>query len=213
MTEQESDKNRAAAVTAHILSDAFSPLLTPTLAMAATLWLTNLRYLPSGVLWWALIGVFLITGMLPALLIFWLIRKGKVSDTSISNPKQRFVPYSFAILCYIGAAVFVTTLHAPTWMPVFFLAASVVTALSMLITRWWKISAHSASAGGVAALVYWLVFNGYLNISPMFWLSAAFIIVGLVGWARLYLNHHTPTQVLAGAVMAFIIEYAAVSLI
>lgn len=211
MIEQETQTNKAAATTAHILSDVFSPLLTPTYAMAATLWLTNLRYLPSGVLWWALIGVFLITCLLPAVLIFWLIRKGKVSNTSISNPKQRFIPYSFAILCYIGAAIFVTTLHAPGWMPRFFLGGAIVIALAMLITKWWKISAHAASAGGVAALIYWLVFNGYLNIAPMFWLSASFLIIGCVAWARLYLNHHTPTQVLAGAVMAFVIEFSAVT--
>lgn len=211
MIEQETQANKAAATTAHILSDVFSPLLTPTYAMAATLWLTNLRYLPSGVLWWALVGVFLITCFLPASFIFWLMRKGKVSDTSISNPRQRFIPYSFAIVCYVGAAIFVVVLHAPGWMPRFFLGAAVVTALSMLITKWWKISAHAASAGGVAALIYWLVFNGYLNTAPMLWLTASFLIVGFVAWARLYLNHHTPTQVLAGAVMAFIIEYSAVT--
>ena len=157
--------------------------------------------------------MFIITCLLPASLIFILIRRGKVSDTSISNPRQRGIPYAFAILCYVGAAVFVICLNAPGWMPKFFIGAAIVTALSMLITKWWKISAHAASVGGVSALIYWLVLQGYLNIAPMAWLSLAFLVTGLVCWARLYLRHHTPLQVLAGACMAAFIEFAAVAII
>jgi len=212
MIEQQNIQNKKTTLTAHILSGVFSPLFAPTYAMAMTLWLTNLRYLPSGVLFWALSGVLLITGILPATLIFILIRKGKVSNLGISNPRQRGIPFAFAIVCYIGAGFFVFVLNAPGWMPAFFVGAAIVSGLSMLISKWWKISAHAASAGGVVALVYWLVEQSYINIAPMAWLSASIIITGLVGWARLYLNHHTPSQVFAGATMAFIIELATVTL-
>ena len=211
MTEQQNIPNRKATLTAHIISGVFSPLFAPTYAMAMTLWLTNLRYLPSGVLIWALSGILLITCILPAALIYFLIRKGKVSDFDVSNPRQRGIPFTFATICYIAAAVFVFVLNAPGWMPAFFIGAAIVSGLSMLISKWWKISAHSASVGGVTALIYWLVYQSYLNIAPMMWLSITIIVTGLVGWARLYLRHHTPAQVFAGAILAFIVELATVA--
>lgn len=204
--------NISAQRISHILSDIFSPLLVPSYATAIALWFTMLRYLPLGVKLWALGGVFIITAIAPALVIIALYRTGKVSDMSISDKSQRTIPYCTSMLCYLGAGYFMHSMQAPSWLVAFFYGAAAVSVLSLIITRLWKISAHAGGVGGMAAACYWLALHGLLA-APMLWVSITIAIVGAVSWARLYLNHHTPLQVLAGASMSFIIVFLALSLL
>lgn len=208
MTENTSTK-RVLGV-AHIISDLFSPLLAPTYATAIALWFTMLRYLPLNVKLWALGGIFFITTVAPALVIFTLIRMGKVSNASISDKSQRTIPYCAAILCYIGAGYFMFSMQAPSWLTAFFYGAAITSTLSLIITKWWKISAHTAGIAGVAAACYWLAFHN-LIAAPMLWLTVTFALTGAMAWSRLYLRHHTAAQVLAGATLSFIIEFLALS--
>ncbi len=195
MTSTDKKKDTL-AILAHIASDIVSPMLVPSYAMVAAMCLTPLRLLPSAPKIWATIGVAFITA----------IRLGKVSDTSISNPRERTVPFCAAILCYIGAAFFVRFLHAPYWIQNFYLAAAMVSAISLLVNQWWKISAHTGAVGGLAAIIFWLVQKGLVVQAPLLWLSVAFLLVGIVAWARLYLYKHTLLQTFAGALLGFSIE-------
>ena len=206
----ETKTNRPVSAVAHIISDLFSPLLVPSYALAVALWFTLLRFLPLGVKLMALGGVFFITAVVPALVIFTLYRLGRVSDMSISNKGQRTLPYSVSIACYVGAGLFMLSMQAPPWLVAFFYGAAAVSLLSLLITHWWKISAHTGGVGGFAAVCYWLAFHNTIAL-PMVWVSVAFAVIGAVAWARLYLNHHTPLQVLAGATLSFVIEYSALT--
>lgn len=81
----ENITNRQASTVAHVISDLFSPLLVPSYALSLALWFTLLRYLPLAVKLMALGGVFFITAVIPALVIFILYRMGRVSDMSISD--------------------------------------------------------------------------------------------------------------------------------
>lgn len=196
---------------AHIISDVFSPLLVPTYTMAAALWLTLLRFIPLSAKLWSLSGVFFITAALPALVIFALIKAGKVSDAAISDRTQRTVPYTVAILCYGAAAWYVNALQAPHWLTGFFVGAGLTALLSLVITHWWKISAHTAGTAGATAALYWMAVHGLLGDAGMTVTCIVIAVTGAVAWARLYLNHHTPAQVLAGAAMAALVTYFSTS--
>ena len=193
--------------TAHVISDVFCPLLTPTYAMIVAMCLTRMSYLPGGIRFWTTLGIFGITCMLPLVFILILLRTGKVSDMSISNPRQRKAPYCASIICYFAAAAYLAALHAPLWLSTFFVGAGLISIISMIITQWWKISAHTAGVAGFAAIVFWLSRTGLLIYSPLVWTSIAYLLVGLVAWSRLYLNHHTILQTAAGAALAFTVEY------
>lgn len=208
MTTHDNDKWLTRA--AHIISDTFSPILMPTFAMAVALWLTVMRYIPLGTRLWSLLGVFAISAAIPFLTILALIKAGRVSDTSISDRSQRFWPYLVSVVCYIGAGLYLSGLHAPSWMSAFFYGAAATSAIATVITLAcrWKISAHAAAVSGVVGAVYWLAYQGMLE-APMLWLSVFILLAGLVAWSRLYLDRHTPLQVLAGAVLGFAVEFAA----
>ena len=208
----ETKKQTPAAILAHVISDLFSPLLAPSYGMIAAMWLTRLHYLPLGARLWSTVGIAAITALLPLIFILALMKMGKVKDTSISDPRQRTAPYCASILCYIGAAFFLHALQAPSWLVIFFVGAAIVCLLSLIITKWWKISAHTGGIAGLCAAIFWLARNGMIETAPLVWTSIAFILVGLVAWARLYLNHHTVMQVFAGAALAFAIEYTLLSI-
>ncbi|MDE5632335.1 MAG: hypothetical protein K2I54_05945 [Muribaculaceae bacterium] len=203
---KNNNKRTVASVAAHVLSDVFSPMLLPSYAMIAALTLTPMCLLPTSPKIWATAGVAFITAIIPMLVILILIRMGKVSDVAISNRNERTAPFCATILCYIGAAFFVRYLRAPYWIQNFYLAAAMVSAISLLVTQWWKISAHTGAMGGFAGIIFWMAQRGLLISAPLVWICAAFLVLGLVAWARLYLNKHTVLQTLAGATLGFTVE-------
>lgn len=208
----ETTENRYVTKAAHIISDVFSPIMMPTYAMAVALWLTIMVYLPLPARLKALFGVFAITAVIPFLFIVIMIRLGKISDASISDRSQRPAPYCVSIVCYIGAALMLISMRAPVWLSTFYFGAAAVSLLSLIITRWWKISAHAGAVGGVAGGMYWLACRGLL-MNPVLWLCIVIALTGLLCWSRLYLGRHTVMQVIAGAVMAFLVEYGMLCLI
>lgn len=195
---------------AHILSDVFMPLFVPTYGMIIAMWFTPLQYLPLSTRIWSTAAIALMTAIIPMIVIGSLMKMGKVSDPSISNPKQRTIPYLTSIICYAASAIYLMSLHAEYWLTAFYAGAGVVSLLSLIITSRWKISAHTGAVGGLAAIIFWLGRAGYLE-NPLLWVSGAFMLVGLIAWSRLYLERHTLLQVFAGAVMSFAIEYAIIA--
>jgi hypothetical protein len=106
------------------------------------------------------------------------------------------VATGLVLLAVLGAPALLTGYLA-------FMLASV--AVLAAITLVWKISIHCAVAAGsvtILALVYGpLVLGGYL-------------LVGLLGWARVAVRDHTVPQVVAGSVLgaaAAFLAYAAIA--
>lgn len=209
----ENNNQSPLRIVASVVSDVFSPLLVPTYAMAVALFLTRLHYLPMNVRLWSLGAVFGITCLVPLVTILILMRLGKVSDASISDRRQRTIPYCITTLCYVCAAYYVALLQAPHWLFIFFFGGAVVAFVSLIITRFWKISAHTGGVGGLAAIIYWLAAAGYIDSVPLVWASVAILLVGVVAWSRLYLSRHTLAQVFAGAVLSFAIVYTMLELL
>ncbi len=199
MTQQQTPLRLAA----HIISDLFAPLLVPTYAMLAAMFMTPLAVLHLSTRLWATAGVFVITAVIPFALIWTLIKLGKVSDASISDRSQRTIPYIASILCYAGAAIYLACLRAPQWLWAFFVGAALVSVFSVIITRWWKISAHVGAVGGLCAGFFWLAWHHMLMYAPLLWVCVSMVLVCAMAWARLYLNRHTPLQTLAGAALGF----------
>lgn len=198
---------------ASVASDVFSPLLMATYAMAVALWLTPMNRLPTGVRGWSTAGVFFITALIPGLTVYMLMRAGKVSDASISDRRERPIPFLVSVACYVGASFYVGALHAPRWLVCFLVAAAAVAVLELIVSLWWKISAHTGAAGGLAGFVFWLGVRGALIGDPLVLISIAILLVGVLGWARLVLRRHTVGQVLAGALLGFGVEFGMLSLI
>lgn len=129
---------------------------------------------------------------LPYGYIAYLIRTGGATDRHVSRREDRPKVLLAVLLCLaVGISVLVL-LGAPPLL-VWLLVGEVLLVLACLvISKFWKISMHSAvAAGTVAALV--------VVMGP--WALMAGIAVVVVSWGRVVLRDHTPAQVTAGAAL------------
>jgi len=191
-----------------VLSGIFSPLLVPTYACAIALWITHLAILPERTRFLVSLIVFLITAAAPMAVIIFMMRAGKVSDSAISNRRERGVPFLVTAVCYLAVYFFMAHIRAPHWLAMFFAGACASTVIAFAINLFWKISAHSMVMGGLCAMVLFIAFKGLGVVWIMPWITGAVIIAGAVGSARLYLHRHTPGQVYAGLLLGLGAEMA-----
>lgn len=207
--QPEADTPAHRPLWAQTLSDVFSPLVIPTLGMILALWATPMRSVPDSHRLLATLLVGVITGLLPLTAIAALIRTGRVADRALSDRRQRALPMAFAAACYAAAGIFVGSLGAPLWLRMFFYGAAAATVIALVITFWWKISAHTTAMGGLTGMMMWIAVTGLADINVMIMLSTGILLAGALATARLVLRRHTPAQVLAGLALGFAVCFGA----
>lgn len=185
-----------------IISLVFQPLLMPTFGMIL---LMNMDIFINLPLLWrliAIIGTLIFTGILPAVPIFILMRKGEVNDMFISKKEERTMPYLFSLLAYVFWAMFMwRTMQFPMFIVAMGMGSAGSIFIIVIINLKWKISAHSAGIGGLTASIFGVCYRTALN--PIWLFTIILGISALVALSRIELKAHTPGQVLAGFVVGF----------
>jgi len=144
----------------------------------------------AGIGWGLLAALF--TAVLPTVFISRGVRHGRWSDRNVGARRPRLLVLAFITASVAAGLILLLVLGAPPLLTGYlaFMLASV--AVLAAITTVWKISIHCAVASGsvtILALTYGpLVLGGYL-------------LVGLLGWARVTVKDHTVAQVVAGSVL------------
>ena len=186
-----------------VISLIFQPLLMPTYAMILLMNMDIFSALPLRWRLIAIIGTFIFTGVLPALPIWLLMKKGEVNDLFISKREERTMPYLFSFMAYVFWALFMwRTLQFPTFIVAMGMGSAISIFIIVFINLKWKISAHMAGVGGLCGAVFGVCYRTAIN--PVWLIAIILFISALVAFARLELKAHTPGQVLAGYVVGFI---------
>jgi membrane-associated phospholipid phosphatase len=186
-----------------VISLIFQPLLMPTYAMILLMNMDIFSVLPLRWRLIAIIGTFIFTGVLPALPIWLLMKKGEVNDLFISKREERTMPYLFSFMAYVFWALFMwRTLQFPIFIVVMGMGSAISIFIIVFINLKWKISAHMAGVGGLCGAVFGVCYRTAIN--PVWLIAIILFISALVAFARLELKAHTPGQVLAGYVVGFI---------
>lgn len=149
--------------------------------------------------------VALVLGFLAPITMFVIMRKRKmISDNDAMIKDQRTLPYFIAIIFYaIGLIILILTKVSIISIAFWFCYIS-NTFITILINKYWKISAHSMGASGAAAALFFVFgWNSFV----------AMIITILVGWSRIELKCHTLQQVIAGIILAFVSVYVQMKII
>lgn len=176
------------------LSRVVSHLLAPTVLVTALLLSTPLRF--PQVPWSQALVAATFTTLIPWAVLGWARRTGKVSDIHVTRREQRWPLLLAALASILLGLVLMAVLRAEA-----VLVREVLLVLSGLlvtggITLLWKISIHVAVAAFVAVHV--------LGDRP-YGAAAAVAVVGILSWSRVQLEHHTSSQVFAGAVVGALI--------
>jgi membrane-associated phospholipid phosphatase len=181
----------------------FQPLLMPTYAMLLLMNMDIFSPLPALWRWIAIVGTFIFTGVLPALPIWMMMKRGDVNDLFISKREERTMPYLFSFMAYVFWALFMwRTLRFPLFIVAMGMGSAVSIFIIVFINLKWKISAHTAGVGGLCGAVFGVCYR--TGINPLGFLILILFISSLVAFSRLELKAHTPGQVLAGFVVGFI---------
>jgi membrane-associated phospholipid phosphatase len=140
---------------------------------------------------WGLLTI-LFTIALPFSFILWGVRRQRFTDHHIRLREQRPLALLVGIASALVGLILIAVLGAPRELIALVVAMAVGLIISLAITVFWKMSIHVASVAG-AIVILMLVFG------PPFAVLAP--VVALVGWARVELGDHTPSQVAVGAVI------------
>lgn len=192
-----------------ILSAVFSPLLVPTYAVIIALWTSMLSFNPLAVRLRITLICFAITCLAPVVAILALYKMKLISNPVLNERKERTWPYLATIVCYAACAWMLESVKAPAWLWLFMIGGAAAAAVSLIVNRWWKISAHLAAMGGLMAVVFRMAQLHVVapGIDFLAIVAAVVIVTGAVATARVYLGCHSLTQVIAGAANGFLCVY------
>ena len=146
-----------------------------------------------------LIVCFVFSTFIPISTVLILKKIGKISDLDASQKEQRIFPLTLGII-YSGIAFLILTyMQANPLVRGLMFCYMTNTIITILITRYWKISIHAMGVGGPIA-VLWLAEFQY----PI----PALLILIAVSYSRVILKAHTILQAVAGALLGLVLTYS-----
>lgn len=195
------------AEVARFFSAMMSPLLMPFYGVFIATWISPLCLQPTGVRMKLALVTLGITCVTPIMFIAILQNLNIIKDKKLENRQERFLPYMFAILCYLALVAYFAYIHQPNWLVMFAAGGTLTLIITTIVNRYWKISAHSAGVAGVFAMLYQMKAMDLEVIDPRWmivFILFSIICCGIIGSARILLSKHSLAQVLAGFANGFI---------
>ena len=202
MEEQHIVADRTLIRTARVISAIFTPLSIPFLAFLILFLFSYLRIMPIQYKLIVLGVVYCFTILMPTLTIFLFRKINGFSPEDLGERKRRFMPFLLTITSYVFCLVMMHRLNIPWYMTGIILAALIMMVICIVVNLKWKLSEHMA---GVGAIVGGLVsFSALFGYNPVWWLCLFILIAGVLGTARIILQHHTLGEVLVGFAVGLI---------
>lgn len=188
MSELAGDVEAGARVDrlALMVTDASSPALVVVATLVAVSWHSADSVAQAAAV--VATSVFFIA-VVPYAYLLWRLRQRTAGDRHVQIRSQRLPLLMVGLLSTAVGVVGLVSIGAPR--DLLALAGADVAGLAVvsILTRRWKISMHTAVAGG-AAVIALLVFG-----PPA---ALLLLLLPLIGWARQRLRHHSMSEVLAG---------------
>ena len=200
--EQHIVADRSLIRTARVISAIFTPFSIPFLAFLILFLFSYLRIMPIQYKLIVLGVVYCFTILMPTLTIFLFRKINGFSPEELGERKRRFMPFLLTITSYVFCLVMMHRLNIPWYMTGIILAALIMMVICIVVNLKWKLSEHMA---GVGAIVGGLVsFSALFGYNPVWWLCLFILIAGVLGTARIILQHHTLGEVLVGFAVGLI---------
>ena len=198
---------------ANLISYIFHPMFMLTYLMLYFLYSSNYfaYFLKPEKKLFLLAAVVVFSILLPLLNMVLLKKMGYIKDMQARRPNERFMPYVSTLTLYLGLLYILHGLPLPYFFRQIILASALVIAADFVINFFTKISAHASAIGGCLGVIYFYQFVSTAgSIMPV---CICLGIAGLIGFARLYLNEHSPKQVYGGFVVGLLTSLACLTLL
>jgi hypothetical protein len=189
-------KDKILRYTAKVVSTVFNPLIVPTLGI-----LLVMNYIPavefySAKLKFVLIAIVVCSSCLIPLLYLFLsnINQKLFNEKWLYNSKILY--YMFSCLSVFLGAQLLGRLPVTGLFKLLLLGTCFVLIIDFIISFKWNISEHVSIIGGLWGTL--IALNFRYGIDVVWVLMVISLLAGIIGAARIYLEHHTPAQVYAG---------------
>lgn len=179
---------------AQVISTVFNPVIDPAISFLLLTWTDQQLNLSEKIEFLGIADLFA-SGLI-ILCLFIFIRFGLINAPDIPNRQQRLLPLMIAAIVLLTGFLTLSFVHAPHLIRALMGCYATETLLVAIISYWWKISIHTASMGcSLAALS---VRFGAI-VLPFY------LLLPLVGKARIVLKRHTIAQTIAGAFLGIVL--------
>ncbi len=190
----------------HFWAQVVSLLVSPPLVWA--IWVYAITFATaanrSSALVFASLFVFSICAA-PILFVAYMVRIGKIGDLHMPHSRERFIPYSLAIVAGVLSEVIFIHFEAEPILILVTLVSIVELSLMLVGTIFNHISLHAMAMASIISAT-----------TIMFGLSRglAFLpVLLLVILARLVLKRHTPVQIVAGTLIGLLTPLAVLAIL
>lgn len=178
---------------ANLTSNILNPFLV-SLAVILLLSFTSTSSISEALKW----SLILITvSILPVFsVIVYLVRNQKLEGIFVSPRRQRNKIYLLASFCAVAGCIVILYLGAPLVLVVSLVAGLSAMIVFTCINLLWKISVHTAFVAASVTVV--IILYGSIG-------TVTAVLIPPIAWSRIELEHHSITQVVAGALLAALI--------
>lgn len=142
------------------------------------------------------------TVLLPLLTIAIMKAKKLIKTWEMEQKEERIFPFMFTAIFYYLAFYLLRSMDLPSVYYMFILGANMLLILTLIINFWWKISSHMIGIGGLLGAL--ISISHSLQIDILLIISLIIFLGGLLGFARIKNNSHTPAQVYTGYVVGVV---------
>lgn len=155
--------------------------------------------------WFFLLISMVLTIIAPLISVGYLVYSKQVTSIYLDQRKERIIPMTIALAYTMGLYYMLLKMSMPPIILAIVAIGVIQVAITLLITLFWKISAHMIGIAGFGGAI--LAMSQLLQPVPTWVIIALFVLAGVVGSARIKQDSHTLTQVIAGWVLGFGISY------
>ncbi|MFJ9413024.1 hypothetical protein ACIRPT_02520 [Streptomyces sp. NPDC101227] len=156
-----------------------------------------------GMAWGAIVS--LLCSILPFAFVYRGVRRGRYVNRTVPCRKQRLLPMCIGLGGMAAAfALLVAIPSAPRELLALVLILLVGLVATLGITLRWMISVNTVIAGGTCTVLYFVYGPALLLVTPL---------VAVTAWSRLALEHHTRSQLIAGATLGTFVAVAVFTLL
>ena len=150
--------------------------------------------------------IFVLTYIVPILLLFFLKNFGFIKDFQVSSIKERRVPVIFMILILYFLGNTIIQIPMIRNLGILFYGTSLsLICIYILFSIKLKSSLHLVSMGNM--LGFFLIMTNVNNLSILFIIILLIFLSGILASSRLYLKAHTPIELLIGFFLGFISQF------
>ncbi|MDO6517433.1 hypothetical protein [Zobellia uliginosa] len=178
------------------ISYIFHPLFIPVAGTVAYFLITP-KYTPLSVQGAFFFPIFVLTVIIPIITYFILRNLGLASSVFMSDLKERKYPMYVHIILLLFV-IYKIIPHSNIVELYFYFVGLVIAALTALTLLFFKtkISMHLMGMGSLVMFLTSLSIHFEVNITLA--ISIATLLTGVVATSRLYLNAHTPIELVLG---------------